>query len=195
MFRLLCTLIFKLTGWKFKNDVPDSLRSFVFIGAPHTSNFDFIPAMSVAYLMKRNARFVIKKEWMKFPLGFFFKSIGAIGVVRNISKESKTISYTDIMAQLFKDHSEFVLMIAPEGTRSPNKHWKTGFYYIAQKANVPIVLGYADYKTKEAGLGMVIYPEDFDKDMMKITDFYRRMEGKRNENFLLDERYSGNTTL
>jgi len=189
MFREICTLIFKASGWKFKNQVPDDLRSFVFLGAPHTSNHDFLPAMAISYLMKRNAHFVIKKEWLKFPLNLFFKPIGGIGVERNVVKESKTTSYTDVMADLFKAHSEFVLMIAPEGTRSPNKNWKTGFYYIAQKAKVPLVLGYADYAKKEAGLGMVIYPEDFEKDMIKIMDFYRGMNGKMPENFQLDQRF------
>jgi len=190
MIKFIFSLIFKAIGWKFKNNVPSDLRSFVFIGAPHTSNFDIIPTLAVSHLMHRNAHFVIKKEWLKFPLGIFLKAVGAVGVDRNIAKESKTISYTDVMANLFKERSEFVLMISPEGTRSPNKHWKTGFYYIAQKAQVPIVLGYANYKTKEAGLGLVLYPQDFEKDMATIMDFYRTMEGKVQSNFLLDERFS-----
>ncbi len=190
MIKFIFSLIFRAFGWNFKNNVPDDLRSFVFIGAPHTSNFDIIPTLAVSHLMKRNAHFVIKKEWLKGPLGFFLKSVGAVGVDRNIAKESKTISYTDVMANLFKERSEFVLMISPEGTRSPNKHWKTGFYYIAQKAQVPIVLGYANYKTKEAGLGLVLYPQDFEKDMATIMDFYRTMEGKVQSNFLLDERFA-----
>jgi 1-acyl-sn-glycerol-3-phosphate acyltransferase len=181
LFKWVCTLIFKAMGWKFKNNIPDDLRSFVFIGAPHTSNSDFIMAMAVTYLMKRNARFVIKNEWMKFPLSIFFKSVGAIGVDRNVAKESKTVSHTDVIAKLFQDHTDLVLIIAPEGTRSPNKKWRTGFYYIAQKANVPIVCGYADYKTKVAGLGLVIHPKDFEKDMFLIMDFYKDMEGKVNE--------------
>jgi len=189
MVRQLCTVIFKMTGWKYKNSVPDDLRSFVFIGAPHTSNYDFIPAMAMCCLMKRNANFVIKKEWLKFPLNLFFKLIGGIGVERNASKKSKPSSSTDDMAQLFSKHKEFVLMIAPEGTRSPNGNWKTGFYYIALKAKVPLVLGYANYKTKEAGPGLVIYPTDFEKDMIKITDFYKEIEGRIPENFLLDHRF------
>jgi len=189
MFRPICALIFKATGWKFKNEIPDELRSFVFIGAPHTANYDFIMAMAISYLMKRNARFVIKKEWLRFPLNLFFKPMGGIGVDRNVLKESKTTSHTDLMADLFKEHADLVVMIAPEGTRSPNKNWKTGFYYIAQKAKVPIVLGYANYKTKEAGMGLVIYPEDFETDMIKIMNFYRHMEGKVPENFQLDQRY------
>ena len=189
MVRQICTGIFKLTGWKYRENIPKELKSFVFIGAPHTSNYDFIPAMGVSYLMKRNAHCVIKKEWLKFPLGFFFKLIGGIGVERNAFKKSNASSSTDDMAQLFFQRKEFVLMIAPEGTRSPNANWKTGFYYIALKAKVPLVLGYANYKNKEAGLGLVLYPTDFEKDMVTITRFYKEMEGLVKENFLLDERF------
>jgi 1-acyl-sn-glycerol-3-phosphate acyltransferase len=189
MVKQICTGIFKLTGWKYRENIPKELKSFVFIGAPHTSNYDFIPAMAVSYLMKRNAHFVIKKEWLKFPLGIFFKLIGGIGVERNALKKSKSSSSTDDMAKLFFDHEGFVLMIAPEGTRSPNANWKTGFYYIALKAKVPLVLGYANYKNKEAGLGLVLYPTDFEKDMVTITEFYKEMEGLVQENFLLDQRF------
>lgn len=195
LFKWACSIIFKLLGWKFKDEVPKNLRSFVFLGAPHTSNSDFIYAMAVSYLMKRNACFVIKKEWMKFPLSIFFKSVGAIGVDRNVAKEDKTVSYTDLMANLFKQYPEIVLMIAPEGTRSPNPHWRTGFYYIAQKAGVPLVLGYANFKTKEAGLGPVIYPENFEKDMYKIVDFYKDMVGKVPSHFKLDERFSSRKNI
>lgn len=189
MVREICTLIFKLSGWKFKNDIPDELRSFVMIGAPHTSNWDFIPAMAVSYLMKRKAHFVIKSDWLKFPLKFFLVQAGAVGVDRKMLKTSKTLSNTDVMAKFFTDNPEFVLMISPEGTRSPNHHWKSGFYYIAAKARVPIVLGYADYQTKTAGLGKVIYPSNFEEDMRQIMEFYQGIHGKHPENFLLDRDY------
>lgn len=189
MIKKLCALIFKSTGWTFHNKIPDELRSFVFIGAPHTSNYDFIPAMAVSYFLNRNARFVIKKEWLRFPLNFFFGPIGALGLDREALKASKNGSNTDVMAALFKDQAELVLMISPEGTRAPVKKWKTGFYYIAQKAGVPIVCGYADYAKKEAGVGLIIYPENFEKDMQVITDFYRGMSGAKPLNFALDERF------
>lgn len=190
MFKQICAFIFKLGGWKYVNHVPENVRSYVFIGAPHTSNHDFIPAMALAYYSKLNARFVIKQEWMCFPLNLIFGPMGAIGLDRKAIETSKTANTTDAMAELFKQHKDFVLMISPEGTRSPRKNWKTGFYYIAQKAGVPIVLGYADYAKKEAGMGMLIYPENFEKDMKAIMDFYRGMQGKNPENFQLDERFS-----
>lgn len=171
------------------NQVPDDVHSFVMIGAPHTSNMDFLPAMSVAHLMKRKARFVIKKEWLTFPLNYFFGPLGAIGVDRKASKEGHPMSYTDSMAALFNHQDDFVLMIAPEGTRSPNPQWKTGFYYIAQKAGVPIVLAYADFKKKEVGLGKVIYPKNFEQDMQEIMSFYQDKHGRIKENFKLDEKF------
>jgi 1-acyl-sn-glycerol-3-phosphate acyltransferase len=191
MIRSLFYYFLKLMGWSFKNNIPDDLRSFVFIGAPHTSNFDFIAAMAISRFMKRNARFVIKIEWMRFPFNLFFGPLGAIGVDRSASKGEKNLNYTDLMSELFKNNPELVLMIAPEGTRKPNNHWKTGFYYIAQKANVPIVLGYADYKKKEVGLGKIIYPTDFESDMKTIMSFYADKHGRIEKNFLLDERFLG----
>lgn len=188
MLRPICTLIFKLSGWKFKNDIPDDLRSFVFLGAPHTSNHDIVPAMAVATLMKRNARFIIKSDWMKFPMNLIMGPAGGIGLDRQKLKGG-AMSNTETMASLFKEFPELVLMIAPEGTRKPNQHWKTGFYYMAQKAGVPIVLGYADFEKKIAGVGKVIYPTDFETDMKQIMDFYRQIKGKTPENFLLDERF------
>lgn len=188
MIKAFCSLLLKISGWKYVNTVPENLRSFIFLGAPHTSNHDFVPAMGVAYSLKRNAKFVIKSEWLKFPLGFFLKSAGAIGIDREKLKSGKA-SNTDLMANLFTEYPELVLMISPEGTRSPNENWKTGFYYIAQKAKVPIVLGFADYENKTAGTGLIIYPEDFETDMKKIMDFFRDIKGKRPENFKLDSRY------
>ena len=189
MIRSICTMIFKCTGWKFVDSIPPELRSFVMLGVPHTSNFDFVPAMAVAKLMKRNARFVIKSEWMKFPLNLVMGPAGGIGINRKKIIEGGRQSNTDAMADLFKEIPDLVLMIAPEGTRRPNDNWKTGFYYIAQKAGVPLVLGYDDHAKKEAGLGMVIHLTNFEDDMKKISDFYRGVGAARPDNFLLDKRF------
>lgn len=189
MIKLICYLIFKINGWKFKNNIPDDLKSFLLIGAPHTSNWDFIPAMAISLLMKKNARFVITQEWLKFPFSLILKPAGAIGLDRKKLKEQGSSNTTELMAGFFKKYRDLVLLISPEGTRSLNSKWKTGFYYIALKANVPIVLGYADFDRKEAGLEKVIYPSDFDKDMRTIMEFYRDKTGKRPENFSLDQRF------
>lgn len=188
MLKETCTLLFKLSGWKFENNIPDDLRSFILLGAPHTSNYDFIPAMAFAYLLKRNARFVIKSDWLKFPMNLLMVPAGAIGIDREKLKEGAQ-SNTDVMAGLFKEYKELVLMITPEGTRSRTAKWKTGFYYIAQKAKVPIVLGYADFKRKVAGTGPIIYPKNLEEDMRTIMKFYSAIPGKIPENFELDARY------
>jgi 1-acyl-sn-glycerol-3-phosphate acyltransferase len=186
MLKEVCTLLFKASGWIFKNSIPQDLKSFILVGAPHTSNHDFIPAMAIAKLINRSPRFAIKDEWMKFPFNLVMKPAGAIGIDRSKMKEG---SQTDVMAQLFKDNPELVLMIAPEGTRRPSPNWKTGFYYIAQKANVPIVLGYADFKKKEAGTGPIIYPKNFEEDMKAIMKFYEGIHAKKPENFVPDTRF------
>lgn len=188
MFKKLCYEYLKSTGWTFKVELPADLRSFIFLGAPHTSNYDFLPAMGIAHVMHRNARFVIKKEWVKFPMGLLMKPLGALGLDREKLKEGKG-SNTDSMASLFKDFSELVLMIAPEGTRGRNENWKTGFYYIAQKANVPIVLAFADYKKKIIGTGPIIHPTNFEDDMRAIMNFYRNISGRQVANFALDKRF------
>lgn len=189
MLRKFCLFIFRLRGWKFENHIPDDLRSFVFVGAPHTSNFDIIPAMAVAELLNRNARFVIKNDWLKFPFGLIMKPAGAIGLDRERLKGAKG-NTTGLFADLFKEHRELVLMISPEGTRSPNPNWKTGFYYIAEKAGVPIVCGFADYKKKVAGVGLVVNPTNFEEDMKKISEFFRSKTGKNPQNFALDSRFN-----
>jgi 1-acyl-sn-glycerol-3-phosphate acyltransferase len=189
MINEICYLIFKISGWTFKSKLPDDLRSFVFIGAPHTSNFDFIPAMAINKLLKRNTRFVIKNDWLKFPFNLILRPAGAIGIDREKLKDKGSASTTDHIADLFHHFPELVLMISPEGTRSPNPTWKTGFYFIAQKAHVPIVLGYAYFKKKEAGIGEIIYPTNFEEDMTKIMNFYKGIQGKRPECFKLDQRY------
>ena len=184
MLKEVCALIYKASGWKFVNKVPDELRSFVFLGAPHTSNHDFVPGLALCHLMKRNTRFVIKNEWMRFPYGFFMRQAGALGINRSKAKSS-----VKAMADLFVENKDLVMLIAPEGTRRPTGNWKTGFYYIAKEAGVPIVLGYADYAKKEGGFGKVIYPTDFEKDMKEIMEFYKDVKGKHPENFKLDARY------
>ncbi len=188
MVKLICYLIFKLQGWNYKNSLTQDYPAYVFIGAPHTSNWDFIPSMAMAFKSGR-AKFVIKKEWMKFPLNLFFKPIGAIGVDRSKVKSGSTTSSTDMMADLFKEYKDLILMIAPEGTRSAAVEWKSGFWHIAHKAQVPIVLGYADYKLKVAGLGMVIHPTEFKTDMKQIMAFYKTINPKHPTKFKLDQRF------
>jgi 1-acyl-sn-glycerol-3-phosphate acyltransferase len=94
------------------------------------------------------------------------------------------------MADLFKTHPRLVMLVTPEGTRSLQTEWKSGFYHVAVTAGVPIALAYLDYTKKEAGVGKIVYPSgDIAKDMKEIMDFYQNIQGKHPENFSVDQRY------
>jgi 1-acyl-sn-glycerol-3-phosphate acyltransferase len=190
MIKYCCHKIFQWTGWEYVQKIPPEVHSFVMVAAPHTSNWDFIPAMTVGYRTGVRAKFVIKNSWLRFPLNLFMKPLGAVGIDREKIKRGEAGSTTDLMADLFKEYKELVLMVAPEGTRSANDEWKSGFWHIAQKAQVPLAVAFADFKLKRAGLGLLIWPTDFEKDMRTIMDFYRGIHAKVPENFKLDKRYS-----
>ncbi|MBL7883812.1 MAG: 1-acyl-sn-glycerol-3-phosphate acyltransferase [Bacteroidia bacterium] len=184
-------LIYKLFGWRVTHFLSDDIKKCVIIVAPHTSNWDFIFGMGTVKIMKLNQRFVIKKEWMRFPFSLLMKSLGAVPIDRNKNKATgEKASTVDAMADLFSTHDELRLVITPEGTRSKVTKWKTGFYYVALKANVPIALAFINYETKSCGIDKVIYPSgDYNKDMKQIMDFYKNMKGKNPENFSVDESF------
>lgn len=121
----------------------------------------------------------MKKEWFNFPLGKLMRSMGGIPVDR-----SKKTSLTDQIAAEFAKHKIFRIGVTPEGTRSFNADWKKGFYFIAQKARVPIVLAYIDYAKKMVGFGKIFQPTgDLEKDLRAIKEFYRTTTGKKPDNF------------
>lgn len=190
MIKFVCNQMFRFMGWSYSQELPPDQRSFVIVGAPHTSNWDFVPAMTLVYRSGLKAKFVIKKEWLRFPLGVVLRPIGAIGIDRAKIKSGAVKSSTDLMAHLFDDHRDISIMIAPEGTRSLTPEWKSGFWHIAHKANVPLALAFADYKTKRAGIGMILHTSDFEKDMRTIMDFYRTVHPCHPEKFALDHRFS-----
>ena len=112
------------------------------------------------------------------------------GVPIDTTNGKKKINMVEIMADFFKKNKDFIMTITPEGTRSLRKEWKSGFYQVAKLANVPICLGYVDFKTKTAGVGGVVFPkEDMKEDMKKIMDFYKTKTPKFPEKFSIDLRY------
>jgi 1-acyl-sn-glycerol-3-phosphate acyltransferase len=127
----------------------------------------------------KNAKFLIKKEWFFFPLNIIFKSMGGIPI--NRSKKSST---TEQLAKEFKKRDIFHLAIAPEGTRKKIREWKSGFYYIALKACVPIQIGFIDYFKKEIGIKATFYPTgNADKDILAIRAMYEGIRGYNRKNF------------
>lgn len=173
--KVISKLIFWLSGWKIVGAKPEGLQKFVMIAAPHTSNWDFVYARAAFYLMDIPLKYTIKKELFFFPLGWVLRKMGGIPINRSKKKGNMVAQ----MAQNFETHSKLALMVTPEGTRSYAEKWKKGFYYIALEAKVPILLGYLDYKKKEAGIGPCIEPSgDYESDLEKIQAFYRKITAK-----------------
>lgn len=191
MWKFFSRIAFSLFGWTMDKDISSDVNRCVIIAAPHTSNWDLFFARLAFYLMDVPLRFTIKKEWLRFPFGPLTRAMGGIGIDRRPKVEGDPRkSMTEAMADLFTTHKRLAVMVTPEGTRSLRTEWKTGFYYVALTAGVPIALGYLDYARKHAGVGPIIHPTgDIDADMRKIMDFYRDIAPKHREKFSLDERY------
>ncbi len=169
--------LLRLLGWTLVSEAPD-LPKYVVIGAPHTSNWDF-PIGMLGFIglgIKRNL--MIKHTLFRPPLGWFMRALGNIPIDR-----SQRHNFVDQVVAAYKEADELVVALTPEGTRSYTPYWKTGFYYIALGAGVPIALGFADYATRRAGLGPTVYPTgDIEADMAVIAEFYADKTGKRPEN-------------
>lgn len=191
MMYFFSTLFMKIMGWKMNlNGLnPKNFNRAVMLAVPHTSNWDLPLARAAFYLMGIPVRFTVKKEWMKFPFNLLVGPLGGIAIDRSPRKEGEERrSMTDAMIDLFNERKELVVLVTPEGTRSYNDRWKTGFYYVALGAKVPIALGYLDYAKKEAGVGLVFQPTgDMEADMQRIMDFYRDIKGKYPAKFTTDK--------
>jgi 1-acyl-sn-glycerol-3-phosphate acyltransferase len=177
-------LLLKLFGWRVDRRVPPEVyRKCVLVAAPHTSNWDGWFSLLAMTSLQVRFKFLIKQELLRVPvLGALLRALGAIGVDRSPRKaEQSRLSLTEAVVELYRTHDNLCVMIAPEGTRSLRKHWKTGFYQIAKQANVPIVLAYLDYRKKAAGIGMALYPTDFEADMRKIMAFYANITARHPE--------------
>ena len=174
MLRYLFLIILKLKGWKVVNTEPVASRRCVLIGAPHTSNWDFVYSIAAFVELKIPYRFTIKKEWLKPPFGWIIKPLGAIGINRNAKvKGGERRSTVDAMLDLFEQENELALVVTIEGTRKKVDKVKTGFYHVAMKAGVPIGLGFMDYKKRIGGIGGMIYPTgDYEADLKKIYAYY-----------------------
>jgi 1-acyl-sn-glycerol-3-phosphate acyltransferase len=193
MIKAICRWIFKMKGWKFNSPVPPGSDHCVMIAAPHTSNWDAIFMIACFDLMKIPMRFTVKREWLKFPFKNLFLSVGAIGIDRSPKVAGQErLSMVEVMTDLIKTNDRIALVVTPEGTRSLRTTWKTGFYYVAVNAKVPIALGYMNYGKKEAGVGKMIYPSgDMKKDLKEIMEFYQGMTAKYPEKYSVDLEYLG----
>jgi 1-acyl-sn-glycerol-3-phosphate acyltransferase len=171
---------FWLLGWKVSGALPDGVKKAVMIAAPHTSNWDFFWTRAAFFILKVPVRYTVKKELLKFPLSVILNSLGAIGIDRSKKVgSSERISMTDAMVGLFNERDNLVVLVTPEGTRSYNPNWKTGFYRVAEGAGVPILCGFLDYEKKVAGIGPAIYPNgNVEEQIEEMKVFYRPIKGK-----------------
>ncbi len=170
--------LLSLMGWKLIGQKPKE-RKYVFVVAPHTSNWDFIIGKLGAVVLDIPVKIAIKKSWFFPPVGWLLKALGAIPVDR---KQAGGL-LKQVIGQ-YKTVDEYVFTVTPEGTRSFVKFWKAGFYKIAIEANVPIVLAALDFGKKEVGVGAVIYPcGDIQKDFATIMSFYNKAQARFPKNF------------
>lgn len=154
---------------------------FVICLAPHTSNWDFFYGQLYCHAEGMKCNFLMKKEWFFWPLGLLFRRMGGIPVFRQ-----KQTSMTDTLAEMAMKEKEFHLTITPEGTRKANKDWKKGFYFIALKAGIPILLYGLDYEKKMIVCTKSIVPTgDVEKEMMEIKQYFKDFKGKKKELFAI----------
>jgi len=178
--RWLAKLIFyKILGWKLENHFNPEVKKCVLIGAPHTSSYDFLIAILIRKIMGIQINFVGKKELFKPPFGWYFRAVGGSPIDR-----TGKLKKVDAIAQIFQKKEIFRLALSPEGTREKTENWKTGFYYIALKAEVPIVMVSFDYDIKKVKISEPFWPTgDYQKDYTKIFSYYNGVTGKIPENF------------
>ena len=167
-------IYFKLLGWSLNGNFPSHLKKCVLIVVPHTSWWDFLLGLLVREVWNEEINYIGKKSLFDSPFGWFFRWTGGAPIDR--SKTNDTVKAT---AQLFKERDKFRLSLSPEGTRKKVEKWKTGFYFIAKSANVPIVLVAFDYGKKEIKISEPLNPtENQEADFKLYHSFFEGVEGK-----------------
>jgi 1-acyl-sn-glycerol-3-phosphate acyltransferase len=181
MMKKYYSFLLKLLGWKYFVNVEIPYKCVICV-APHTSNWDFFIGMIFYKSIGGHPHFLMKKSIFFFPLNYLLKSLGGFPVDRK-----KKNSLSEQMVKEFSQRDHFQLAIAPEGTRKKTTKWKTGFYYIALAAKVPITLAYLDYKEKMIGVIENFIPTGIaDADIAQIQEVYKPVTGKHPKQFTLD---------
>ena len=172
VFRGISKFFLRVYGWRGVGQLPD-ISKFVIVGAPHTSNWDFVMFLALAFVLKGNLRYMGKKVLFYPPYGWFFRWCGGVPVDR-----SKPNGLVEQMVQAIGESDHFQLVITPEGTRSKVGGWKHGFYHIAKQANIPIVTGYVDSLTKTCGIGPTFtLSDDMEADIKSMQAFFKDKVG------------------
>lgn len=178
--KIVAKTVFKLFKWEIVGEIP-IVSKYVMVLAPHTSLLDMVMGKLYNWAIDMKASIMVKKEFFFFPMGLLISKWGGIPIDR---KHAGGIIQQ--MTEEFSKADKLVLSITPEGTRSPNVKWKTGFHRIATAANVPVYLALIDFKTKRIGfVGEHKLTDNVDKDIAAIKERYRGMEGFRRSKFVL----------
>ncbi len=173
VIRWISIFLLKISGWHTEGSLPD-IPKFVMIAAPHTSNWDLPIMMFIAFKLKGRLNWMGKDTIFRKPFKGLFKWLGGIPIER-----SRSNNVVGQMIDRFHEIDRLILTIPPSGTRKRVKKWKSGFYHIASGANVPVVLGFLDFKRKTGGIGPVVtLTGDMEQDMKGIRAFYSNIEGK-----------------
>lgn len=180
LLRNISRTFLRWRGWKIEGVLPAHAAKSVLIAAPHTSNWDLPYTLMIAFSLNLRVYWMGKQSLFNAPLGGLMRWLGGIAVNRDQSSNLVSTS-----AQAMRDAAgPMQLIVPPEGTRGKTRHWKTGFYFIAQQAGVPIVLAFVDYERKVGGLGPVFEPTgDVEGDMARIKAFYAPIKGKNPAQF------------
>ncbi len=172
-------IFYNIMGWKIVGDYPKDLKKFIIVGAPHTSNIDFVLGALMKYIKELPINFIGKHTLFKPPYGFIFKALGGVPVDR-----SKSSNMVDAIIKVFNEKDEFILAISPEGTRTKIEKWKSGFYHIALGANIPIIFNTFNFGKKEYLISKPYYlTGDKKKDFLFFHNFYKDVKGKFPDQF------------
>lgn len=178
LMRWFSLAVLRLCGWRVEGQKPTE-RKYVLIAAPHTSNWDFPYTLMICFAMRLDVYWMGKASLFPPFFGAVSRWMGGIAVDR--ARAGNLVQGT---VNAFNDNQKLTVIVPPEGTRNKVTHWKTGFYYIAHGAGVPIALGYLDFKRKAGGIGKLFYPTgDIEKDMKVIQEFYAGISGKNPKQF------------
>ena len=175
--------LLKRLGWTLEGAMPEGVHQSVVIAAPHTSNWDFPYTLLASFALNMPIHWIGKHQLFRFPFGPVMRWLGGIPVNRETS--NNTVDYC--VSLLLDAPGNLHIVIPPEGTRSKVNYWKTGFYYVALGAKVPVIPGYLDFGKKRLGLGPpFVLTGDPEADMQHIKDFYANFSGKNPQQFVLD---------
>lgn len=171
--KLAWFIFYKIWGWKIEGEFPKDLPKYMAIGGPHTSNWDFILSILARTIQGADIKFIAKKSLFKWPLGYFMRKLGGYPVDRK-----KGTNFVDFVIDLFNSKEKFAIAITPEGTRRRVKKFKTGFFYIARGANIPICVVVFDAKNKVYRINPPFYlSENEEEGLEQVVSYYRGVKG------------------